>query len=66
MHSDTGVKLRIGRGHHRRHGAARGESGDIHLGRVDLVVGHDLAGDTGDDRRLARACLLVGGENQFQ
>ena len=27
---------------------------------VDLVVGHDLAGDAGDDGRLARACLLVG------
>ena len=61
MHSDPGVELRVGRGHHRRHGAASGESGDIHPGRVDLVVGHDLAGDAGDDRRLARACLLVGG-----
>ena len=61
MHSDPGVELRVGRGHHRRHGAAGGESGDIDPGGVDLVVGHDLTGDAGDDRRLARACPLVGG-----
>jgi hypothetical protein len=30
------------------------------------VVGHDLTGDAGDDRRLAGPSLLVGGENQFQ
>ena len=60
MHSDPGVELRVGRGHHRRHGAASGESGDIHPGGIDLVVGHNPAGDSGDDGRLPRACLLVG------
>ncbi len=61
MHTDPGVELGVGRGHHRCHGAAGGESGDIDPGGVDLVVGHDLTGDAGDDRRLAGPSLLVGG-----
>ena len=61
MHADTGVELRVGRGHHRCHGTACGESGDIHPAGFDLVVGHDLTGDACDDRGLARAGPLVGG-----
>ena len=52
MHSDRGIKVWVGRGHHRCHRAAGGESGDIEPVGVDLVVGNDLTGDAGDDRRL--------------
>src|SRR2546423_14868628 len=61
MHSDPGVELGVGSGHDCCHGAAGGEPGDVHPSRVDRVVGHDLAGDTGDDRWLAGVGLLVGG-----
>ena len=61
MHTDPRIELGIGRGHHRGHGAAGGESGDVNTRGVDRVVGHDLTGDAGDDRRLAGPSLLVGG-----
>ena len=66
VHPGPGVELGVGGGHDRGHRAAGGEPGDVDPVGVDGVVGHDLPGDAGDDRRLAGAGLLVGRENQFQ
>jgi hypothetical protein len=39
--------------------AARRYAGDLDAPRADGVVVHDLAGDAGDDRRLALIALLI-------
>ena len=59
MHADRGVEIGVGRAHDGRRRAAGREPGDIDAPRVDRVVAHDLAGDAGDQRGLARVALLV-------
>ncbi len=59
MHADTCVKLRIGRPHDRRGGAAGGETRNIDLARLDLEFAHDLARNPRDQRGLAGIALLI-------
>ena len=59
VHAHRGIEVRVGRSHDRSHRAAGGQPGDVDAGRVDGQVAHDLSGDAGDDRRLARAGALV-------
>ena len=61
MHAGGGVEIGVDRGHHRGHRAPGGESGHVHPGGVCPVAVGDLAGDPGDQRRLAGAAALVTG-----
>jgi len=56
-----GVQVRVGPSHDCGHGTARGESSDVDPRLIDGVVVHDLTSDAGENRRLARATLLVAG-----
>src|SRR4029453_16787087 len=60
VHTDGGVEVGIGRGHHRGHGSAGGEAGDVDAYRVDGVVAGDLTGDAGEEGRLPPVPALVG------
>src|SRR5205807_10543164 len=59
VHPDRRVQVWVGRGHDGGHRAAGGKPGDVDASRVDEEIAHDLAGDAGDDRRLARIGLLI-------
>ena len=61
MHADGGVQVGVGRPHDGGGRPAGREPGDVDARRVDRVVGHDLAGDARDQRRLALVALLVAG-----
>ncbi len=43
MDADGGEQVGVGGRHDRGLGAAGGEAGNIDTGRVDAVLGHDLA-----------------------
>jgi hypothetical protein len=53
MDADRGVEVRICCPHDRGHRPAGRHPGHVHPAGVDVVLAKDLAGDTGDKRRLA-------------
>lgn len=59
MHADGSVEIRIGRPQDGGGRTAGRQSGDVHPGGVDRELGHDLAGDAGDQRKLAPIPLLA-------
>src|SRR5205807_6136157 len=61
MYADRGIQVGIGRAHDRGHGPAGRHPRDVDALRINLVGGHHLLGDAGDQRRLALAAALVSG-----
>jgi len=53
--------FRIGRQHHRRHGATGGQTGDIDAARIDLMLGDDPGDHLADGSRLALAARNIAG-----
>ena len=45
MNPDGRVKLRIGRAHHRGHGAPGGEAGNKYARGIDVIFSNNLVGD---------------------
>src|SRR5215216_5021110 len=61
VHTDSGVEIRVRCPHDAGHRSPGGYTGDINSIRVDVVLGDDFLGSTGDDRRFSAAPFLIGG-----
>ena len=59
MDAHGGVQVGVGRAQDHAHGPARRHAGDEDPARVDVIGGRDLARQTGQERGLARAPLLI-------
>ena len=59
MYADGRVEVRVGRCHDRRHRPARRQARHENATRIDVVFGHYLAGDAGNERGLPLVPLLV-------
>src|SRR5215216_5323453 len=59
VHTDSGVEVRGRRPDASGHRSPGGYTGDINPIRGDLVLGDDLLGSTGDDRRFSAAPSLI-------
>jgi hypothetical protein len=61
MDADGRIEIGICGAHDGRRGTARREAGDKNAARLDRDIGHDLPGDSRDERGLAAVALLIGG-----
>ena len=61
MYADRCVQIGIRRAHDSGGGPAGRQARDVDALRIDRMVPHDLAGDTGDQRRFAPAAALIAG-----
>ena len=59
MHAGGDVQVGVSRGHHRGHGAPGGETGHVDPAGIDGAGTPDLAGDPGDEGRLAGTGELI-------
>jgi hypothetical protein len=54
MDAHRGVQVGVGRAQDHAHGRARRQPGDEDPARIDVIGGHDLAGEAGQERGLVR------------